>query len=503
MSNYKNTFNIIGKVLIVEAILMLFPLLVGIIYREPFNTTIISFLATSIGLAIIGTLLNIKKAKSNRILPRESFIIVSLSWICVSLFGCLPLVISKSVPHFIDAFFEMTSGFTTTGASVIEDVEALPHSVLFWRSFSHWIGGMGVIVFILAILPNNKEGSNMHILRAESPGPQVGKLTSKISVTARILYLIYIALTVTEMILLRFGPNMDWFSSITLSLGTAGTGGFGILNTGIMSYAPYVQYVIAIFMMLFGINFTMFYLLLIGKFKSVFKNEELRMYFAIIIVSIVIIVTSLQIHGIYSTFEERFRHAFFQVTSLMSTTGYATTDYTVATPWPLICFMVIIFLMLTGPCAGSTGGGVKLSRVSILCKSAVRKVKQMISPRKIEPLKDSGAVIERDVIQGAESFFVLYMIVLFACTILISIVPFAIEAADGTVIKQDVVTSFTASLSCISNIGPGLGNVIGPAGNFAAFTPFSKFVLSITMIIGRLELFPMLALFSFRTWKSR
>ena len=493
MNNYRNIFNTIGKILRVEAILMLIPLIVAIIYKEPFESTILSFGAIAIVSFIIGTLLNIRKATSHRILPRESFIIVTLAWIFMSLFGCLPLLISGYVPNFFDAFFEMCSGFTTTGATILTDVEVMPKSILFWRSFSHWVGGMGVIVFILAILPDNKEGSNMHILRAESPGPQVGKLTSKISVTARILYLIYVALTVIEFLFLFLGPDkkMDLFSSITLTLGTAGTGGFGVLNDGIASYAPYSQYVIAIFMLLFGINFTMFYMILIGKFKGVFKNEELRLYLSIVVTSVAIITISLTVHNIYGTFEERFRHSLFQVASIISTTGYATTDYTGAVPWSTVCFMVIIFLMLTGPCAGSTGGGIKLSRVSILFKSAIRKIKQMISPRKVEPLRDSGAVLEEDVVQGAESFFVLYMIILFVSTLLISF--------DG----KDLITNFTASLSCISNIGPGLGTIVGPAGNFASFSSFSKFVLSITMITGRLELFPMLALFNYKTWKTR
>lgn len=472
---------------------MIFPLIVALIYHEPFQTTILGFGITAIVTFIIGTLLNIKKTTSHKILPRESFIIVSLAWLFLSLFGCFPLIISGKVPSFFDAFFEMCSGFTTTGATILEDVEAMPHSILFWRSFSHWIGGMGVIVFILAILPDNKEGSNMHILRAESPGPQVGKLTSKISVTARILYLIYLALTVIEILFLALGPDskMDLFSSITLSLGTAGTGGFGVLNDGIASYAPYSQYVIAIFMLLFGVNFSLFYMLLLRKIKGVIKNEELRLYAIIVLVGVSIITISLCVNNIYGTFEESFRHALFQVASIISTTGYATTDYTVATPWPTICLMVIIFLMLTGPCAGSTGGGIKLSRVSIVFKSALRKIRQMISPRRVEPLKDSGAIIEDGVIQGAESFFVLYMMILFFVTVLISF--------DG----KDVVTNFTATLSCISNIGPGLGNVVGPAGNFASFSPFSKFILSITMITGRLELFPMLALLNYRTWKTR
>ncbi len=477
----------------VEAFFMLFPILVAIIYQEQFNTTIFGFLITAVGIFILGTLLNIKKATNIKILPRESFIIVSLSWILMALFGCLPLIISGFIGNFFDAFFEMCSGFTTTGATILTDVESMPHSILFWRSFSHWIGGMGVIVFILAILPNNKEGSNMHILRAESPGPQVGKLSSKISVTARILYLIYLSLTFLEFIILLLGPDpkMDLFSSLTLTLGTAGTGGFSVLNDGIASYAPFSQYVIAIFMLLFGINFSLFYMLILGKIRNIFKNDELRLYLSIIFISTIIIIVSLTMNNVYGSFEERFRHAFFQVTSIISTTGYVTTDYTIAFPWPTICFMIIIFLMFTGPCAGSTGGGIKLSRINILCKSAIRKVKQMISPRIVLPIKDSGTVVEEDVIQGAENFFIIYIFIIFFATFLISF--------DG----KDLVTNFTASLSCISNVGPGLGNIVGPSGNFSSFSSFSKFILSLTMITGRLELFPILALFNYKTWKTQ
>ncbi len=493
MNNYKNILNICGKILKVEAVLMLIPLIIAIVYKEEYSTTIMGFSITIIIEFLCGVLLNIKKTKNHRILPRESFIIVTFSWILVSFFGCLPLVISREIPNFFDAFFEMCSGFTTTGATIIQDVEVIKHSILFWRSFSHWIGGMGVIVFILAILPDNKEGSNMHILRAESPGPQVGKLTTRISVTARILYLIYVVLTVIEILILYLGPDkkMDLFSSVTLSLGTAGTGGFSVLNDSIASYAPFSQYVIAIFMILFGINFTLFYMILIGKFKTAIKNEELGIYLSLIFVSVLIITITLNINKVYPGFEECFRHALFQVASIISTTGYATTDYVGQFPWPTICYMIIIFLMFTGPCAGSTGGGIKISRISILFKSAIRKIKQMVSPRKIEPLKVSGALIEEDVIQGAESFFVLYIMILFFATFLISF--------DG----KDLLTNFTASLSCISNIGPGLGNIVGPAGNFSSFSSFSKFVLSLTMITGRLELFPILTLFNYKTWKPR
>lgn len=490
--NYRNIINIIGKVLQIEAILLLLPLLVGVIYKESWDTTLFAFFITALGSFVVGVLLNIPKPKSKKILPRSSFIIVALSWIIVAMVGALPLVISREIPNFFDAFFEMSSGFTTTGASICTDVESLSHSILFWRSFSHWIGGMGVIVFILAILPDDKEGSNMHILRAESPGPSVGKLVSKVSATARILYLIYIGLTIIEFLFLFLGPDkkMDLFNSICITLGTAGTGGFSVLNSGCAAYSIYSQYVISIFMILFGINFTLFYLLLIGKFKSVWKNEELRTYITLVLGSTFFIAITLFVKKIpeYSNFEECFRHSLFQVASIVSTTGYVTTDYSLY--WPPVCLMVIILLMLTGPCAGSTGGGIKISRINLLFKSIVQKVRTMINPRKVELIKDSGQIVDDEVVKGAESFIIVYVALLFFVTFIISF--------DGF----DLVTNFTATLSCISNVGPGL-NVVGPTGNFAGFSNFSKFVLSLTMITGRLELFPMIALFVPRTWRTK
>lgn len=490
--NYRNIINIIGKVLQIEAILLLLPLLVGVIYKESWYTTLFAFFITALGSFVVGVLLNIPKPKSKKILPRSSFIIVALSWIIVAMVGALPLVISREIPNFFDAFFEMSSGFTTTGASICTDVESLSHSILFWRSFSHWIGGMGVIVFILAILPDDKEGSNMHILRAESPGPSVGKLVSKVSATARILYLIYIGLTIIEFLFLFLGPDkkMDLFNSICITLGTAGTGGFSVLNSGCAAYSIYSQYVISVFMILFGINFTLFYLLLIGKFKSVWKNEELRTYITLVLGSTFFIAITLFVKKIpeYSNFEECFRHSLFQVASIVSTTGYVTTDYSLY--WPPVCLMVIILLMLTGPCAGSTGGGIKISRINLLFKSIVQKVRTMINPRKVELIKDSGQIVDDEVVKGAESFIIVYVALLFFVTFIISF--------DGF----DLVTNFTATLSCISNVGPGL-NVVGPTGNFAGFSNFSKFVLSLTMITGRLELFPMVALFAPRTWRTK
>lgn len=489
--NYKYILNIIGKVLRVEAVLMLFPLIVGLIYKEPFSTTILSFMITIAILLVIGFLLNLVKPKNHKILPRSSFIVVSLSWLLMSLFGSFPLMLSGEVPNFFNAFFEMCSGFTTTGASIIKDVEALSHSILFWRSFSHWIGGMGVIVFILAIFPDAKEGTSMHILRAESPGPQVGKLVSKMGVTARILYFIYLGMTLIEFLFLSLGPDkkMDLFSSITFTFSTAGTGGFSISNSGIAEYSTYSQYVIAIFMILFGINFSLFYLLLIKKYKTVVKNDEVKVYLFIVIFATAFITANvyLQCKDLYSTFEESFRHSFFQVASLVSTTGFVTTNYEL---WPTSCIMILLFLTFMGACAGSTAGGFKVSRLIILIKSVGNKMKTAIHPRKIDVVSNGNGKIEKSVIEETQTFFTIYMLLLFVTTFLISF--------DGF----DVMTSFTASLSCISNVGLGLGKV-GSVGNFSEFSSFSKFILSFLMIAGRLELFPIIALFNFKTWKKR
>lgn len=489
--NYRYIFNIIGKVLRVEAFFMLFPLFVGICYQEPFQSTILSFLISIVLAFIVGTLLSFLKPKTYKIIPRSSFLIVSLSWIFMSLFGSFPLMISKEVPNFFNAFFEMCSGFTTTGASILNDVESLSHSILFWRSFSHWIGGMGVIVFILAILPEAKEGTSMHILRAESPGPQVGKLVSKMGATARILYFIYLGMTCLEFLLLWLGPDqkMDFFASITLTLGTAGTGGFSILNSGIAEYNAYSQYIIAIFMVLFGINFSLFYLLLIKKFKSVLKNEEVKVYLSILFVATIFITINIyhQCRELYGTLEASFRHAFFQVASIISTTGYVTTNYEL---WPTSCTMILLFLTFMGACAGSTSGGFKVSRLIILGKSASKKIKTSIHPSKVEVIQNDAGKIDHSIISGTQSYFVVYMLLLFSVTFLLSF--------DGF----DITTNFTASLSCISNVGPGFG-MVGPTGNFAEFSSFSKFILSLLMIAGRLELFPLIALFNVKTWKRR
>ena len=418
---------------------------------------------------------------------KDGFIIVGLSWVIMSLFGCLPFVISKEIPSFFDAFFEITSGFTTTGASVI-DVTKMSHSMLFWRSFSHWIGGMGILVFILAVIPESQEGSSMHILRAESPGPQVGKIVSKMKITSRIMYLIYLGLTLIEFLLLWLGPDkqMTIFNSLIYTLGTAGTGGFALDPYSLEFYSSYSQYVVAIFMIIFAVNFSMYYLLLIGNWKEVLKNEELRTYFIIVAVSVLLIAIN-----IYSTcvnVEEAFRLSLFQVGSIMTTTGYSITNFI---DWPSFSKTILIILMFIGGCAGSTAGGMKVSRLIILVKSFFRNIKRMIAPRKVETIKINGKTIDEEQLEGVQSFLVAYLLILIFCAILISV--------DG----KDILTNLTASLTCISNVGPGMTQLIGPYGGFSSFSAFSKIVLSLEMIAGRLEIFPLLIVFYPRTWFKR
>ena len=483
--NYSIIRNILGKLLILVAILLCFPLLVSLIYKEGIRNYL-SFIIPIGGLTILGFLMNIRKAKNKKMMARDGVIIAGLSWLFMSLAGSIPFIISREIPNFFDAFFEIASGFTTTGATIVEDVTKLSHSMIFWRSFSHWIGGMGVLVFILAIIPESKEGSALHILRAESPGPQVGRLVTKMQLTSRILYLIYISITVVLFLLLWLGPdkNMNFFYSLIYSFGTGGTGGFAAHPQSLEYFSIYSQYVIAIFMMIFGINFSLFYFILIGKSKEVFKNDELKTYFGIIIASTLII--AINIYSTYQNVEQSFRLAFFQVTSIISTTGYSTANFDL---WPSLSKTILVLLMFIGGCAGSTAGGMKITRILTFIKSMVRNVKNMIHPRKVETIRLDGRPMTEDIVNNVNSYLVIYVFILIICTLLISVDGFSFE------------TNFTASLSCISNVGPGLG-MVGPYGSFAEFSGFSKLILTIEMIAGRLEFFPIVLLFSPRTWKK-
>ena len=491
--NYKMIASIIGKIMVIMSAFMLLPLSISLIYYEDEGIrNVLAFLIPMVFLFIIGFILTklFNKNKIGKMGAKEGIIIVGITWVFMSLFGAIPFMISKEIPNFFDAFFEMASGFTTTGASIVKDVEALSKSIIFWRSFSHWIGGMGILVFILALIPESKEGSSMHILRAESPGPQVGKLVSKMKVTTRILYLIYFGLTILMILLLWLGPDekMSFFNSIIYSIGTAGTGGFSMDATGLQDYSAYSQYVISIFMLLFGINFTIYYLLLIGNFKEVFRNEELKVYLIIVVIAIILI--SLNILSMCSNYEQSFRLTLFQVASIITTTGYSSTDFNL---WPSFSKIILGCLIVFGGCAGSTAGGIKISRVVILVKTFFRKIRQTISPRKIESIKIDGKILSEETVEGVQSYIVAYVIILFLCAFIISI-----DALEGAT----MTTYLSASLTCISNVGPGF-EVVGPCGSFADFSWLSKLVLSIEMIAGRLEIFPILVLFSKKTWSNK
>jgi trk system potassium uptake protein TrkH len=404
----------------------------------------------------------------------------------MSLLGCLPFCISGEIPCYVDALFEMVSGFTTTGASVVPNVEGLSKGILYWRSFSHWLGGMGVLVFLLAVAPGDGQGKGftMHLLRAESPGPNVGKLVPKMRKTAAILYAIYIALTILNVIFLLFG-GMSLFESLCTAFGTAGTGGFGIRNDSLASHSPYIQYVTAVFMFLFGINFGCYYLLLLRQFRGVFKDEELRVYIGVVIAAIVIIV--LNIRSLYGTLEETIRHAAFQVSSIITTTGFATTDFDL---WPSLSKTVLLALMVIGACAGSTGGGIKVARVLLLFKSLRRNIRQVMHPNRVQVVRNNGAVVEEQVLENTHAYLAAYVVIFIVSVLLISIDGFS------------TTTNISAVLACFNNIGPGL-EAVGPTCNFAGFSVFSKLVLSLDMLAGRLEVFPMLVLLSRATWRNR
>lgn len=478
--NYKMVFSIIGKVMVIEAFLMIFPLLVGVIYTED---VYLAFLVPMAALTVIGLPLSFIKTQEKSIYAKEGFVTVALTWIIMSLFGALPFVLSGQIPNFVDAVFETVSGFTTTGSSILLEVESLYNSMQFWRLFTHWIGGMGVLVFVLAILPASESGI-IHVFRAEAPGPSVGKLVSKLTFTARILYGIYIVLTVVEVVFLLCG-NMPFFDSVLHSFSTAGTGGFGLKNNSIAYYdSAYIEMVIAVFMFIFSINFNLFYLILIGNFKKAVKSEEVRTFAIIILVATLAIAINLLSTGIQ--FGRALRYSFFQVASIGSTTGFSSTDFN---EWPAFSKTVLLVLTIVGACAGSTGGGIKVSRLIILGKSSYKDVKKMLHPRSAVTIKFDGEPIERNVERGVRSYFVIWVIIVVLCTLLLSL--------DF----NDILTNFAATLACIGNVGPGL-NAVGPMGNYAFYSPFSKVLLSFVMLAGRLEIFPMLILFAPHTWRK-
>ena len=479
--NHKIVSYMVGRILQIEALLFILPIIVSLIYGEKCVVALIISAVIALG---IGILLTRVFGKNDKLLfAKEGFAIVALAWISMSVIGALPFYISGEIPKYIDALFETISGFTTTGASILTNVESLSKGLLFWRSFSHWVGGMGVLVFVMAIFPE-ESGRSIHIMRAEMPGPIVGKLVPKIRETAKILYLIYIFMTLIQIVLLLVG-GMPLFDSITITFGTAGTGGFGIKNDSIASYSPYLQWVIAIFMMLFGINFNLYYLILVKRFKTALKSTELWVYIGILAVASLLITGN--IYSLYNNIPDAVRASFFQVSSVMTTTGFATTDFNL---WPSFSKVILVTLMFIGACAGSTGGGLKVSRIVIAIKTILRDIKRMLHPRTIGSVKYEGKKLDNQTINNITVYFTVYGILFIMLLLLISVDNFDFE------------TNFTAVTACYNNIGPGLAGV-GPASNFAAYSVFSKLVLSVAMLLGRLEIFPILLIFTPHLWKRK
>ena len=483
--NFKMMGRFIGQIVVIEAVFLLPALIISLCGGE--MNAVRGFLITLITMTVLGGGLLILCRKAGSIFgAREGMVCVGLSWVVLSLLGCLPFWISGEIPRFMDAFFETVSGFTTTGSSILSDVEALSKGLLYWRSFSHWVGGMGVLVFMLAIIPasGRDKGFTMHLLRAESPGPDVGKLVPKMRKTAMILYMIYIVMTVVNVIFLLFG-DMDLLEAVCTAFGCAGTGGFGVKNDSIASYSPYIQNVCTVFMFLFGVNFSCYYLILLGQLGSVFRDEELRLYIGIAVVTATLIV--LDVRDMYGSLGETIRHAAFQVSSIMTTTGFATTDFD---QWPSFSKGLLMMLMVVGACAGSTGGGFKCSRVLLLFKSLRRNIRQVLNPRKVQVVRNNGRTVDEKILSNTASYLAAYVIIL--------IVSFLLVSLDGF----STGTNLTAVLACFNNIGPGL-EAVGPTCNFGGYSDFSKFVLILDMLAGRLEIFPILALFSRSTWTGR
>ena len=482
--NYKMMGRFIAQILGIEVIFMIPALCISIYCRESAAICGFSWSMVIIALLALGLYALCRKGKK-RFYAREGMVCVGLSWIVMSLMGALPFYISREIPKYIDCFFEIVSGFTTTGSSILPEVESLSKGILYWRSFSHWLGGMGILVFLLAIssLKGSKGGYTMHLLRAESPGPNVGKLVPKMKQTAEILYVLYILLTVLNILFLLIG-RMPLFDAVCTALGTAGTGGFGIKNDSIASYSPYLQNVCTVFMLLFGVNFSCYYLILIKQFKTVWKDEELRMYLGMVFGSIVLI--TINIYGMYDSLGETVRHAAFQVASIVTTTGFATTDFDL---WPSFSKAILLCLMVIGASAGSTGGGFKCGRALLLFKNMRRNLKKALYPRRVEVVCNNGQMMEEGVLSNINTYLSAYVIII--------IVSFLLISLDGF----STTTNFSAVLACFNNIGPGL-EAVGPTCNFSGYSVLSKLVLIFDMLAGRLEIFPILMLLSKSTWKK-
>ena len=474
--------HMVGRILEIEAMLFLAPLVCSLIYGE--TKIALWFILCAAAAFVLGFAASRVKTVRREIFAKEGFLIVTVAWVVMSLVGALPFTLSGEIPSYIDAFFETVSGFTTTGASILDDVEAMSHGLLFWRSFTHWVGGMGVLVFVMAILPTESGGRSIHIMRAEVPGPIVGKLVPKIRDTAKILYLIYVAMTALEVVLLICG-GMPLFDSLLHAFGTAGTGGFGIKADSITSYSPYLQWVITVFMLLFGVNFNLYYLLLIGKFRSVFKSSELWTYFAIVAVSTAAIC--INILSVCRGFAEALRLSSFQVATIVTTTGYATADFNA---WPEFSRHLMIALMFVGGCAGSTAGGLKISRLMLAFKMIRRELKKLLRPRSVSVVKLEGKTVDAQTLSTTAIYLITYAVLLFFLFLLV--------ALDG----KDVESTFTAVLSCFNNVGPFLSKT-GYIASYSHFSGFSKVLLSLAMLLGRLEIFPILVTLSPSMWKRQ
>ena len=476
----KVVLHTVGQILLIEAGLLIIPAVVGLICHE--QASVRAFLITAVVTAAAGALLRLIKPGKSSIYAREGFAITGLSWIMLSFFGCLPFVISRQIPGFIDAFFETVSGFTTTGSSILNDIEALDNAMLFWRSFTHWIGGMGILVFSMIIIPLGGKRS-MYILRAEAPGPSSAKLVPKMRDTAAILYGIYFAMSALLLVLLLAGgmPLFDCFINV---FGTAGTGGFSNHSASIGYYdSEYFEVIIGIFMLLFGINFNLYYLIFMRRVRAAFKSEEFHWYLGI--VAFAVITIAININSLYGSLHQAARHSFFSVASIITTTGFGTMDFN---QWPEYSRTLLVLLMFIGACAGSTGGGLKVSRVMLLLRTARRSMRRMIHSRSVESIRFDGRIMEEETLTTCLIYLTIYCLVTVASVVLVSLNNFPFEV------------NVTAVIACINNIGPGLG-MVGPAGNFASFSVLSKIVLAFDMLAGRLELFPVLFLFSVRTWK--
>ncbi|MBQ6151175.1 MAG: TrkH family potassium uptake protein [Mogibacterium sp.] len=476
----KVVLHTVGQILLIEAGLLIIPVIVGLIYHE--HASVRAFLITAVLTAAAGGLLSLVRPGKSSIYAREGFAITGLSWIVLSFFGCLPFVISRQIPGFIDAFFETVSGFTTTGSSILTDIESLDNAMLFWRSFTHWIGGMGILVFSMIIVPLGGKRS-MYILRAEAPGPSSAKLVPKMRDTAAILYGIYFAMSALLLVLLLAGgmPLFDCFINV---FGTAGTGGFSNHGASIGHYdSEYFEVVISIFMLMFGVNFNIYYLVFLRRFKAAIRSEEFHWYLGI--VAFAVITIAININSLYGSLHQAVRHSFFSVSSIITTTGFGTMDFD---QWPEYSRTLLVLLMFIGACAGSTGGGLKVSRIMLLLRTAKRSMRRMIHSRSVESIRFEGRIVEEDTLNTCMIYLTVYCLVTVVSVVLVSLNNFPFEV------------NVTGVIACINNIGPGLG-MVGPAGNFAAFSGLSKLVLAFDMLAGRLELFPVLFLFSVRTWK--